>query len=61
MDEYNFDNFRENIKSHIYNRIEKCSKHGDTEHSYCAFTDISICIECLKERRFLIKKEIDII
>lgn len=40
------------IVSGIFLEEKECPKHGKTKHSSCSFTDVSICIECLKERRF---------
>ena len=47
-----FDEFRDEIEKSISLRDEVCSKHGNCKHSHCTRTGLSICIECLKERRF---------
>ena len=52
-----FDEFQDFVKDHMEIKIEKCSKHGDVNHSYCDLTGLNVCVECLKERRFYKKKE----
>jgi hypothetical protein len=53
----NFDDYASKIKENIFIRIQHCPKHGNTKHSYCSLTGLSICFECLKERRFSPPKE----
>lgn len=55
--ESNFDRFSNVVKKSIVARDEICPEHGNSKHSHCTITGISICIECLKERRFGIQKE----
>ena len=52
-----FDEFREEIKKSISIKEENCSKHGLSKHSNCMITDQSMCIECLKERRFGLERK----
>ena len=47
-----FDEFRDEIEKSLSIRDEICSKHGNSKHSHCTITGLSICIECLKGRRF---------
>jgi hypothetical protein len=34
----------------------KCPKHGNVQHSVGVITGASICMECLKESRYTLKK-----
>ena len=47
-----FNEFADKVKSSIIIRKEECKTHGLCNHSYCDLNGISICIECIKERRF---------
>ena len=46
----NFDEIRSQVAKDTIYPIMNCSIHGVTKHA--VYNDISICLECVKERRF---------
>jgi hypothetical protein len=52
----NFGEIREEFKKHVIIQKKECSIHGMVEHSCCDLTGVAICLECLKNRRFFVKK-----
>lgn len=46
----NFDEIRSQVAENTTYPIMNCSTHGVTKHA--VYNDISICLECVKERRF---------
>lgn len=48
-----FAELEQKVRSETVVRQENCHIHGMTKHSYCKFSGLSICIECVKSRRFI--------
>ena len=48
----NYETFKNSVIENIYEKQKECPIHGLTKHSSNYMSSASICIKCLKERRF---------